>query len=219
MILCEPKNREEWLENRFRGIGGSDAACVLGLNKYKTNTQLWNEKRQHIQPPDISDKPAVKYGKEAECYLREMFKLDFQQYNVDYDEFRMYANDKYPFIYATLDGEITEPETGRKGILEIKTTTIQNKNQWSEWEDRVPENYYIQLLHQLLATGWDFAILKAHIRYKKSDDIDGFRATERHYYIDRKSVENDIEFLLNEEVKFWESLKENKSPSLRLPEI
>ena len=35
---------------------------------------------------DISDKPYVKYGTEAEKYLRGLFALDFPQYQVLYDE-------------------------------------------------------------------------------------------------------------------------------------
>ena len=30
-----------WLEFRTQGIGGSDAAAILGLNPYKTNVQVW----------------------------------------------------------------------------------------------------------------------------------------------------------------------------------
>ncbi len=33
-------SREEWLEERKKGIGGSDAAVILGLNPYKNNIRL-----------------------------------------------------------------------------------------------------------------------------------------------------------------------------------
>ena len=85
-------------------------------------------------------------------------------------------------------GELTD-ESGKKGILEIKTTTIQNSSQWYEWDGGVPQNYYIQVLHQMLATGWNFAVLKAHIRYFKNNDI---CTATRHYFIDRNEVQEDI---------------------------
>lgn len=91
---------------------------------------------------DISDKPAVIFGKRAESQLRELFKLDYPQYTIDCHEFYMYLNDDHPFIFATLDGELTD-ENERKGILEIKTTTIQNKLQWDDWDDRIPDSYYV----------------------------------------------------------------------------
>ncbi|TGY23723.1 endonuclease, partial [Enterococcus hirae] len=37
-------SHQEWFEDRKRGIGGSDVATVLGLNKYKSPYQLWLEK-------------------------------------------------------------------------------------------------------------------------------------------------------------------------------
>jgi len=58
-------NKEEWLEERKNGIGGSDAATILGLNPYKTNIDLWEEKTGRKEAIDISDKPYVKYGTEA----------------------------------------------------------------------------------------------------------------------------------------------------------
>ena len=118
------------MEERKKGIGASDAACVLGRNPYKTNVELWEEKTGIREPEDISDKPHVKYGTEAEQCLRELFRLDFPEYDVTYEPYKMIANLKnYPFLFATLDGALTEKNTGKKGILEIKTTEILNSTQ------------------------------------------------------------------------------------------
>lgn len=214
-MVLKPETHDEWLEQRKIGIGGSDAGTVLGVNKYKSNVELWLEKTGQSEPEDISDKPAVKFGKFAEQHLRELFKQDFPDYQVDYHEFWMYQNDKYPFIYATLDGELTAPD-GSKGILEIKTTTIQNKSQWDEWEDKIPDSYYAQVLHQLVATGWNFAVLKAYIRYYKDGEL---RVSIRHYRIDRKDAEADMQYLIECESKFWACVKSKTRPALLLPEI
>jgi hypothetical protein len=32
---------DEWIRERKKGIGGSDAASILGMNPYKTNVDLW----------------------------------------------------------------------------------------------------------------------------------------------------------------------------------
>ena len=93
-----------------------------------------------------------------------MFELDFPQFHVDYDEFGMKANEPdCPFIFATLDGELTD-QNGRKGILEIKTTEIRRSIDWKKWSGQIPDYYYAQVVHQLLSTGYEFAILKARIR-------------------------------------------------------
>lgn len=217
MILADPKNQSDWLTARHKGIGGSDAACVVGKNKYKSNLQLWREKQGLVSLPDISGKPAVAYGKAAEEHIREMFKLDYPEFKVDYHEFRMYANDDYPFIFATLDGKITDKTNGYRGILEIKTATIQNSVQWNDWgDDVVPQNYFVQILHQLAATGWDFAILRAYIRYHKNGRL---YAAVKDYRIDRTDVKEDIEFLIEKELEFWQSLQTGKEPAEILPEI
>lgn len=217
MILADLKNQSDWLMARHKGIGGSDAACVVGKNKYKSNLQLWREKQGLVSPPDISDKPAVAYGKAAEEHIREMFKLDYPEFIVDYHEFRMYANDDYTFIFATLDGEIIDKTNGYRGIIEIKTATIQNSVQWNDWgDDVIPQNYFVQILHQLAATGWDFAILRAYIRYHKNGRL---YATVKDYRIDRTDVKEDIEFLIEKELEFWQSLQIGKEPAEILPEI
>lgn len=207
--------RKEWLSERRKGIGGSDAAAILGLNPYKTNVELWEEKTGIRVAEDISEKPYVKYGTQAEDYLRELFQLDFPEFQVNYDQFGMIANLKsYPFIFATLDGQLID-EKGRKGILEIKTTEIRNALQTAKWKDRIPDNYYVQVLHQFLATGYDFAILKAQIKYA----FDGVRLEIRHYRIERSEVLEDINYLFRKEVAFWKCVTENRKPSLILPEI
>ena len=109
------KDREEWLRNRTR-IGGSEASAIIGMNQYKNNVQLWEEKVGLSVPEDISDKPFVKYGNDAESHLRELFRLDFPEYEVEYIENNMFLNDKFPFGHASLDGWLTDAD-GRKGIL------------------------------------------------------------------------------------------------------
>lgn len=215
-MIIKINSREEWLKARQnQGIGGSEAGCILGKNKYKTNVDLWQEKTGRKEQPDLSNNSAVQFGKFAEPLLRELFKQDYPDYVVDYHEFDLYVNDKYPFIFATLDGEITTTD-GKRGILEIKTTTIQNKLQWDDWENKIPDSYYVQILHQLAATGWDFAILKAYIRYYVDGEV---RVTIRHYRINREDVQADIDYLIEQESIFWRQVQNNEQPPLKLPTI
>lgn len=209
-MILKPKDRLEWLAMRQKvGIGGSDAGTVLGLNPWCSNVQLWRQKTGQEVPEDISDKPAVRFGKIAEEHIRELFILDYPDMDVQYHEFWMYCNDAYPWQFATLDGELTE-DTGRRGILEIKTTTIQNKAQWDEWEGGIPQRYFAQVLHQLSATGWNFAILRAYIRYYKGGE---FRAAVRDYKIERDDVLDDIAYLRQQEMHFMDCVNSGKQPA------
>lgn len=216
MILVDPQTREEWLECRRQGIGGSDAACIVGENPWKSTVQLWREKTGKTIPEDIGDKPAVRFGKEAEAHIRALFLLTYPEYSCEYHEFRMYANACHPWLYATLDGELTDSEN-RRGILEIKTTTIQNSRQWEEWDGRIPQHYYIQVLHQMLACEWaEYVELYAHIRYCKGDEI---RAALREYCIERRDVLHELAWLERQEAAFWKMVQDGTEPPYLLPEI
>lgn len=212
-------NKEEWLEERKKGIGGSDAATILGKNPYKTTIDLWKEKIGLVNADDISDKPYVQYGTVAEEYLRELFKLDFPKYDVKHEEYSIIKHPEYQFLFASLDGTLIDKETGELGILEIKTTNILKSKQKEKWKDKIPDNYYCQVLHYLNVTGYSFAILKAQLKYDYDGDI---KLETKHYFIDRNdpNVQADIEFLKEKEIEFWNNyVVTKKEPPALLPEF
>ena len=213
MIVLQ--SREEWLEYRKNRIGGSEASAIVGMNPYMDNRELYEIKTGQREAEDISDKPFVQYGINAECHLRELFKMDFPEYEVEYVENNMWLNKKYPFAHASLDGWLTDPD-GRRGVWECKTTNILQSMQKEKWIDRIPDNYYIQILHYLMVTEFDFAVLKAQL---KSEFDGNVYLQTKHYKIERADVEEDIEYLIAEETEFYESLKRGQKPNLVLPSI
>ena len=60
--LCCTKDmpREEWLEWRRGGIGGSDAAVIVGLNPYGSLIELYADKMGMM--PDKEDIEAMRIG-------------------------------------------------------------------------------------------------------------------------------------------------------------
>lgn len=209
------ETKEEWLKSRSR-IGGSDASAILGLNPWKTNIELWMEKTGKLIPEDISEREVIKYGIAAEPLLRQFFALDHPQYQVDYYGDNMILNDDFPFGAASLDGELTEIATNRKGILEIKTTNILQSMQKEKWRNSIPNNYYVQCLHYLLITGYEFVELVAQLKSEFDGEV--YKQT-KHYHIERSEVLEDIEYLKQAEIKFWKCVKEHKKPALILPNI
>lgn len=208
-------DEKAWLSGRMNGIGGSDASAIVGMNPYKTNIELFEEKTGRSIPEDISDKPYVIYGKKAEEYIRELFRLDYPQYEVSHHEYRILQSIEHPFMQASLDGELVDRE-GRKGILEIKTTNILQSMQREKWKDRVPDNYYLQVLHYLLVTDYEFVVLRAHLISTWGQDV---RTQVKHYFMERAEVQEDLDYLLQEEIKFWKYVESGRKPPLILPEI
>lgn len=213
--MLKLRSRKEWLEKRKSYIGGSEASCIVGMNPYQTNVDLWELKTGRREPKDLGDNPFVEYGRNAEEYLRELFKLDFPQYEVDYVDNNLWINDRYPFAHASLDSWLTD-ELGRFGVLEIKTTNIIQSIQREKWNHRIPDNYYIQVLHYMMVIEAEFAILKAQLKYDYDGEI--FLNT-KHYKIERSEVEDDIEYLMEAEKKFSEHIRNDTKPNLVLPMI
>ena len=50
--LTSEMSRLEWLRYRQKGIGGSDAAAVLGLSRWKGPIDIWLSKTQEIMQDD-----------------------------------------------------------------------------------------------------------------------------------------------------------------------
>lgn len=215
-LVQDLTTREQWLKARRNMIGGSDASAILGLNPYKTNIEVWQEKTGRVIPED-KDNPFMEYGRNAEKHLIALFALDHPQYKVTANpNYEVIYHPKHSFVAGTLDGYLAEKETGRKGVLEIKTTEILNSMHREKWNDKVPDNYYIQVLHYLLSTGWDFAVLKAQLKTVYGDDV---RLNTRHYHIERSEVQEDLDYLLEKEIKFWRYVEKDKKPPLVLPPI
>ncbi|WP_143321058.1 YqaJ viral recombinase family protein [Clostridium sp. HBUAS56010] len=208
-------SREEWLQARKNHIGGSDASACVGMNPYKSNVELWEEKSGLRLSEDISKKEYVIYGTKAEDYLRELFILDFPAYQIFYDDNNMFLNSDFPWMHASLDGELVD-QNGRKGILEIKTTNLLQSMQKEKWKDRIPDNYFCQVLHYLAVTGYEFVVLKAQLKSEWGGEL---RIATKHYFIERKDVEEDIKYLVDAEKRFWNCVELGRRPDLILPAI
>ena len=152
--LVNTKNmeREEWLNVRKQGIGGSDAAAAIGLNPYKSQLELWMEKTgrdKELPKPDPNDDStpifwgtvlepivAVQYAKKTGNKVRRINAV------------LQHPDPNLHWMMANLDREVMgKPEVQ---ILECKTAGINGARLWKEG---VPEYVQVQVLHQLAVTG------------------------------------------------------------------
>lgn len=232
---------EEWLKERGKGIGGSDASCILGLNPYKTNVQLYNHKKG-IEHFDNIDNAFTRYGHAVEEHIRGIFAATFPEMSVSHTDEIIARVDK-PYLRASLDGEIEvledcefscywkqnyaigekigipkpmELKKGMKGILEIKSTFILNSMSKEKWNNKIPDNYYCQCLHYLnVKDDTDFVIIPALLVW---EDINNVKTCEIRYYGFMKNDHlDDCELLEKEETKFWtEYIEKNVEPPLLL---
>lgn len=188
--------RERWLKERRRGVGGSDAAAVLGLSPYATPLTVWLEKTGQVIPEDISDKPAVYWGTALEPIIAEEFVRHHQTWRVRRKN-ALLRSREHPFMQASLDREVTD-ERGRKGVLEIKTCGAHRKG---DWDDGIPDYYMPQPIHYLAVTGYEF--------YAVAVLIGGQEYREYIYERDQE----DVEFVIRREREFWDMVEGNIMPA------
>ena len=68
-----------------------------------------------------------------------------------------------------------------------------------------------------MVTEFDYVVLKAQLKSQFSDE-EVYLQT-RHYRIERSEVQEDIDYLINAEKKFWQQVQERKQPNMILPDI
>lgn len=135
--------REEWLKLRKKGIGGSDAGAVCGLNPYTSPVAVYRDKT--ADSVDMSDNEAMRQGRDLEEYVAQRFTeetgMKVRRSN------KMYWSEAYPFMYADVDRLIVGEDAG----LECKTVSAYNADKWKD--GAIPKHYLIQCVHYMIVTG------------------------------------------------------------------
>ena len=212
-------DRETWLAARQSAIGASDAPAVMQMSPWVSNIQLWEEKTGRRKPKDLSGIAAVQRGIDEEPKIRARFVEEHPEYLVDYHGFDILYHSGYPFISATLDGELLELATGRRGVLEIKTGSYSTQKYLDAWSTgTIPDHYFPQVCQQLLVTGWDFTVVRAQLfRTDKNYARGGNNfylpsSYKTQYIIERTDVLDSIQAVLDADIEFWSHVMDNTMP-------
>lgn len=207
------EDRETWLAHRT-AIGGSEAAAAIGISPFMTNVELWEIKTGRKAAKDLSGNKAVENGIRMEGALRAMYAAEHPEMEVTHCPFDILKQDATPFLGCTLDAELRERETGRKGVLEIKEVLATSRLVWMKWKDQVPPYYFVQVMAQLIATGWDFVDLYAQLKRLDGD------SELRNYRFEREMYAEDMEWLKGKLGHFWtENIVKDIRPAIILPEL
>jgi putative phage-type endonuclease len=137
--------REEWLAARQRSVGASDAPILFGLSPYTTPLGLYLQKVGEPEP-ERTESEAQRWGTLLEGVVREEYARVADRPVLHDGPYRIHRSTTYPFLTATLDGILPDPEKG-PGILEIKTAHRASET------DEVAPSYQVQIQQQLLVTG------------------------------------------------------------------
>lgn len=192
MEYIDTKNmtRSEWVESRKSGIGGSDAAAIVGLSPYSTPYTVWADKTGRIPP--VEDNEAMRQGRDLEEYVAYRFCEETgkrcRRKNA------ILKNTDYPFAHANVDRWVVSENAG----LECKTTTTLSLKKFKNGE--FPDTYYCQCMHYMAVTGadrWYLAVLVLGRDFMV-------------FTIERD--EEEIMALMEQEASFWEYVERDEEP-------
>jgi putative phage-type endonuclease len=148
-LIIKPKNREEWLIEREKGIGSSEVGTILGINKWETPYQLWRRK-VGIDPPKESSF-AMRAGHYLEDAVSQMWEYETGREVIKSSAGDwLFVNSEHQHRRVSPDRTFWLPGATRntrdwkqKGLLECKTTRIP-----IDPED-LPKTWFCQLQYQL----------------------------------------------------------------------
>lgn len=200
---------DKWREGRKHSIGASDAAAVMGISPWKTEAQLWDEKANG-KTLDFQNADTVR-GHRSENHILELYGIETGR-KIFSGERIMLTSNHIPFMSCTLDG-IDFTDENNPIVIEVKSVKFSH-GEWSD--DKIPDYYFTQLLHQLAVTGWSEAILL--VRFTRNEGWES--ASERMYHVKREDVQDQIDKLVRKEIKFWNEYVVNKKrPPCRMPTL
>jgi putative phage-type endonuclease len=161
-VSLQGVKRNEWLNLRKTGLGGSDSGAVCGLNPYSSPLQVFYDKTsEEVQDKDSE---SMRQGRDLEEYVARRFMEETGK-KVRRSNF-MYRSEEHPFMLADVDRLVVGEDAG----LECKTANAYNADKWKD--GKIPAHYMIQCYHYMAVTGkknWYIAvvILGQEFKYAK----------------------------------------------------
>lgn len=144
--------RETWLKERRKGIGGTDISAITGLNPYVSKTHVWQEKLGLIEVPENE---VMKWGKRLERAIADEYA---EREGVQITQGQLITRERDGVkLMGTPDFLVNDKEKG----LEVKTASAYAKG-WGDGNADIPQHYFIQCQWYMMLLGykrWDLAVL------------------------------------------------------------
>lgn len=186
--------REQWLDIRRNGIGGSDISAICGLNKYKSPVDVYLDKTNSLPQSDMQSEAAY-FGNLFEDLVAKEFEKRMEKRVRKRNALLQHKD--YPFMLANVDRLVI----GEKAGLECKTASEYKLKLWDE--DKVPQEYILQCQWYMAVTGlpkWYIAVI-----------IGGNKFVTKEVEKDEELIDYLIEIAKN----FWENhVMKNIPPSV-----
>jgi len=123
-------------QDRDKFIGGSEIASIMGVSRWSSPLKVWAEKTGRLENT-VGNLEAVEIGSELEDYVAKRFsrKTGFKVAEAT----ASLIHPEHDFLRGHIDRQIV----GEPSLLECKTTSAYNLNEWQG--DQVPIEYVLQV--------------------------------------------------------------------------
>lgn len=189
--LRQFKSRKEWLDARRSGIGGSDAAAILGVDPYRSALEVYCDKIGIAEPQ--ADNDAMKWGRKLEPLVAEAYAEETGRELNDFG-INIWQGSE-PWLIASQDRGIVAP---KQGHLEIKTSNYIKEGDLAE---EIPIPWQVQYQHSLAATDLDWGGFAILLNARKL------------FWVDVERDDSFIEAMLEAEAKFWKRVQDHDPPA------
>lgn len=192
-------NREQWLQERMKGLGASDCAAALGVSPWKSPFALWAEKTGI--PDDIADNEAVEFGIRLERPIAEAY-AERRGVRVElWPQFEIVSHPRHPWLRCTPDALQWAPSEvwNDESLVQIKTSSAFKA---SEWADGIPLHYEVQLQIEMAVTG------------HQSNTLVVLIGGQRLRYFDRERNDKFIAAVIPRLAEFWERVETRTPPDV-----
>lgn len=183
--------RTDWLAHRRAGIGGSDAAAIVGMSRWTSPFELYLDKVGALDDTDAASE-AAEWGTLLEPIIRDRAatRLDV---TIDASKLLL-AHETRPWQLANIDGDIPDWDA----IYEGKTASAWLASEWVD--DQVPDAYVLQGQHYLAVTGRARVVFAVLIGGQRLE----IRVVERDAEL--------IDHLISLETEFWQRVEDRTPP-------
>jgi len=160
-MIPVPKEEADWKKDRKKTIGGSEAAAILGLNKYSSPLKVYRSKTENKEDEEdmLARLPSVKKGRELESWILDnKVKPSLPDYDIIKPD-HMFKNVNYPWLMGNLDGVGTLKGKTYNALkdtigIEIKLVTEYGEAAWNGPDyEGIPSYYYVQVQTYMAITG------------------------------------------------------------------
>ena len=144
-------DEKEWLNVRTKGIGGSDIGAICGVSPFSSARQIYFNKTGQFQDalkPGAAAQERMRFGHLLEPIVADEFARRTGKKLLEIDA--TFCHKDFPWRRANVDRLIVDDDGKPYGILECKTTSEYNNDEWEEGEILLSYmyqlNWYLHIL-------------------------------------------------------------------------